>query len=138
MKKMVQQGHWVKGSAEGFGQQEILNLKESKALQMMNNSQRWYVLSHDKASSSLGPLIYSYRHKQNDEYDEAQVDLLFEADIIYWSSQYQFDMYCEKFPELQSRLHACGLGKTFEALKKKGVSPIPCVDMNHLKSITKD
>lgn len=140
MKKLIADGHWVNGSAEGFGHDVIENYKNSGAVQLMLSGKTWGVLSHDKASSTVGEVIPSYTHKLK-ENCEVSIEMQ-AADIILWSSVIQFKMYLEFFPELKSKKHACGLGKTFTLIKEQmtedGKSKlIPCIDHQHLLNQTK-
>lgn len=137
MKKLIQKGLWVNGSAEGFGHQEILNFKNSKALALMLEQSSWKVLSHKDASSAVGQVIPSYEHIIREEIDQNFEAQMLAADIIYWSSYIQYSVYTERYPQLKEKLHAVGLGKTYTSFKEAGISFIPCLDMTHLKESVK-
>lgn len=128
-RKLIEAGFWVNGSAEGFGHDEILKLKASESLKLMLKEESWSVLSHDKASSDIGDNIACYTRSINDEI-KIDVD---QFDIFYWFSEYQFDQYTKKFPQILNKKHATGLGKTFTALKDK-VDVIPFIDISHFKN----
>jgi hydroxymethylbilane synthase len=132
---MVESGHWVNGSAEGFGHEEILNLKESNAIKILLGDSEWKMLSHDKASSSVGELIPSYSHELTTPESDSSINEMMKNDIIFWSSIIQYNAYTEKYPQLKSKKHASGLGKTYSALKDMDVDVIPCIDMKHLKDL---
>jgi len=137
MKKLIQKGFWVNGSAEGFGHQEILNLKNSKAIELMLEQSSWKVLSHDKATSVIGDVTPSYKHVLNDDINKEFEKQILESDIIYWSSIIQYNHYTERYPKLKKKTHAIGLGKTHTSFKEAKIPFIPCIDMIQLKeSIT--
>lgn len=125
-RKLVEAGFWVNGSAEGFGHEEIIKLKNSESLKLMLKEKTWSVLSHDKSTSEVGNNIACYSRSIN---DQATIDAN-QYDICYWFSEYQFDQYTKKFPELLKKKHATGLGKTYTALKEK-VEVIPFIDISH-------
>lgn len=137
MKKMAQKGFWVQGSAEGLGHDYMQSLRNSKFVNLILPQDNWLTLSHNRAQAGEGEIIACYRHEKNDNYQEKQLQELLQADIVYWSSSIQFDTYCELWPALMEKRHACGLGKTYLALKAKGIPVIPCIDMHHLKVLTK-
>ena len=133
--KLVESGHWVNGSAEGFGHEEIYNLKSSNAIKILLGESEWKVLSHDKAKSEIGEVTLSYSHKIIDSFPTEKRERLLGSDIIFWSSFIQYRAYTEKFPELKQKKHACGLGKTYTAFKDAQISVIPCIDMKHLRDL---
>ena len=53
-------------------------------------------------------------------------------DIFYWFSEFQFNEYTKKFPQILKKKHATGLGKTYTALKNK-IDIIPFIDISHFK-----
>ena len=132
-KALTKMGHWINGSSEGFGDKEIEKLKNSKSLQAMINSRTWKVLSHSRASSSLGEVLPSYSHQINEHLKSSKLEEIKNADIIYWSSEIQYKEYIKQIPEIKNKLHACGLGKTYEKLKKHNIEIIPFISMNHMK-----
>ena len=133
MKKLISRGLWVNGSAEGFGHQEILNFKNSKAIELMLQQSSWKVLSHNTASSVLGEVIPSYDHQMNNDIDKKFEKQMLESDIIYWSSKIQYNLYTQKYPELKNKIHAVGLGKTHTSFKEAKIPFIPCLDMTQLQ-----
>lgn len=131
-KKLAQTGHWLHGSAEGLGHNEIQRITESKAVQMLLNNNEWEVLSHDQATSSVGPVKACYKRVMTDA--EFKVN----ADIFFWSSFYQYETYTNKYPELKNKLHACGLGKTYDQFLEKGIKVYPFLDMESFRLVTKE
>jgi len=135
MKKLLQNGYWVCGSTEGFGENEIVNFSQSNFVNLAIGNAPWVTLTHDNGTSNFSKVIGVYEHKINDEIDLVREKELLNADIIYWSSKIQFELYTKKYPELLKKKHATGLGKTYSALE--AYAPIPCIDMNHLKQLIK-
>ena len=105
----------------------------------MMSKKDWLVLSHNEAQSEVGKNINCYERivREQTKNNDHRIDLMLEADIIYWSSYKQFEVYTKNFPELKTKIHCAGLGKTLKKLKKKGIEVIPVIDMNHLKEICK-
>ena len=128
-RKLVENGHWVNGSAEGFGHDEILKLKSSQSLKLMLRSQDWNVLSHDKATSEVGKNIACYSRSICQEHEFNPNDY----DIYFWFSEFQFEAYTQRYPQILKKKHATGLGKTYTALKEKDV--IPFIYIKHFKDI---
>lgn len=139
MKQIASRGHWVCASAEGFGHSEIEAFQKSELLKLMMSKKDWLVLSHNEAQSEVGKNINCYERivREQTKNNDHRIDLMLEADIIYWSSYKQFEVYTKNFPELKTKIHCAGLGKTLKKLKKKGIEVIPVIDMNHLKEICK-
>ena len=129
-RKLVESGHWVNGSAEGFGHEEILKLKSSECLKLMLKSQDWNVLSHNTATSEVGHNIPCYERSICQEHEFNPDDY----DIYFWFSEFQFQAYTQRYPEILKKKHATGLGKTYTALKDK-VDVIPFIDIKHFKDI---
>jgi hydroxymethylbilane synthase len=133
--KLVESGYWVNGSAEGFGHEEVYNIKNSHAIKILLGESKWKVLSHDKAKSEVGEVVPSYTHKIVNNFPPEKKEKLLGSDIIFWSSYIQYNAYTEKFPELKLKKHACGLGKTYTAFKDAQINVIPCIDMKHLREL---
>ena len=93
---------------------------------------------HQEAESEWGEVIPCYTHVINDSHQSTFEDQLLNSDIILWSSRIQFEHYLAKYPQLKSREHASGLGKTFMALKEKVPKLIPCLDYQHLLEKTQE
>jgi hydroxymethylbilane synthase len=131
-KRLAKAGHWLNGSAEGLGHEEIARLSQSKAVQMMLDGDKWNVLTHDQASSPLGDVTACYKRVQtNAEFNN-------DAEILFWSSFYQYQVYTNKYPELKNRIHACGLGKTYDQFLDQGIEVYPFPDMDSFRSMTKE
>lgn len=142
MKQLVQQGHWVNGSADGLGHEAITAFKHSKSLAMMLPSSSWKTLSHHNATSPVGEVIGCYHREvnrvdRNSATNELDLTNLLNYDCIYWNSFFQYEEYCRQLPALKEKIHLCGLGKTFDQFKEKNLQVTPIVDMTTLKKLTR-
>ncbi|MCO4753144.1 MAG: hydroxymethylbilane synthase [Bacteriovoracaceae bacterium] len=130
-KKLADAGHWVNGSADSFGHEEVLSLSSSKAIQMMLTNDDWKTLSHDNAQSPVGEVIGCYTRKLN---EQADIDLT-GYEVFYWGSFYQYTEYVKRFPEIKNKIHACGLGKTYDSFKNNNIDVLPIADMGTFKDL---
>ena len=130
-KKLAKAGYWVNGSADGFGHEEVAELKESKAVQMMLQSSNWATLSHSDAQSPVGDVIGCYKRNINESVDINLSDV----EVVYWGSYFQYCEYVKRFPEVKTKIHACGLGKTYDSFKNNGVEVLPVADMKSFKDL---
>ena len=105
-KSLAKKGYWVNGTSDSLGEN---NSPEESIFQKVD----WIKVSHKDnlyenksviATYELSPLDVSKR--------------LLECDYFYWMSASSFELALKKYPELKGRNHACGLGKTFELIKK--------------------
>ena len=137
MKKLISNGHWVNGSAEGFGHEEIKKFQDSELFKLFSDHNNWKVLSHDKAASVVGDVVACYTHEPKKAVEKKYKDEIMSSDIVYWSSFNQYLRYTNQYPELKNKMHACGLGKTYTNFKDEKIEPIPCIDMNQLENLTR-
>lgn len=133
LKKLVQKGHWVSGTSDSLGHNEIKKLNASKAIQIMTQEKDISVLSHVDAKSEIGRNIGCYKRISN----EKPVEDYFDADIYYWNSFHQYELYTKVYPELKSKTHACGLGKTFDQFIDRDIPVTPFIDMHAFKKFYK-
>ena len=134
MKQLVQNGHWVNGSAEGLGHEVISNFQNSKAISLMLPSDSWKTLTHDKGESPVGDIIGCYQRVVK---KQTNLDELLQYDCIYWHSFYQYLNYCEQLPSLKNKIHLCGLGKTHDQFLQNNLHVTPIVDMKTLQKLTR-
>lgn len=133
-KKLAALGHWVNGSADGFGHEEVVTLRDSKAVQMMLADASWAVLSHEHAQSPVGQVIPCYKRSVN---QDAQMDLE-DIDVFFWGSFFQYEQYIQKFPSVKNKIHACGLGKTYDKFIEQKIDVIPVPDMGTFKRLVSE
>ncbi len=138
-KKGLEQGFWFHGSSDGFGHGEINCLKNSKAIEIMAGNRSWKVLSRDGASSIVGDVIGTYHYIIN-KTDDSYLEKLKNVDAFYWTSSHQAKTFMDKFPEVywHSKIHACGLGKTFDGLEALKLEPIQFISLDHFISWIND
>lgn len=137
-KELVKAGHWVNGCSDSLGVADLEMIKTSKALQIIqpNLSQNWVTLSHTEASSTLGEVIPSYERIPMPVDESWKKDLL-SCQAYFWSSFPQYSMYAETFPELKSKIHFCGLGKTYDEFSKANITIHPLSGMDEINTLLK-
>ena len=129
------QGIWFQGCSEGYGHEEIYNLKNSKCIQAIIGVRDWFVLSRVGTKSIVGDVIGTYDYsliKTNLDYYRR----LTEVDTFFWTSGHQAQTFMEIFPNIPwlTRTHACGLGKTFTALSDMGLDPTCFINIDHFNN----
>lgn len=133
MKALAREGLWANGSSEGLGHEEILKFKNSEVLKLMLKNDSWRTLSHDKADSPVGEVIASYRRIVK-PLPEEDYKKLSSYDIYYWNSYFQYEEYAKILPDLEKKLHATGLGKTYDKFLNNGIKPHPFIDMKEFEN----
>lgn len=128
-KKMVAQGLWVHGGADSLGHEELLKLANSKALQIMMGTGEWLVMSHDKATSPVGPVFAGYTAAMTKP-TSAQQNELAQVTHAWWSSFPQYEAYIKEVPEMAKAQHYCGLGKTWSAFREHKLAINALTDQN--------
>ena len=91
-KRLIEAGHWVNGSADVFGHEEIISLKSSKAIKLMLTSDKWQVHTNAKSSSEVGETFRGYTKKVV-EPNSDQIEKLNKINNFYWTSFHQFEVY---------------------------------------------
>lgn len=118
--KLAELGLWVEGCAESMGF-EFLRPTIGEPILRLPKFSDWVVLTHDQAESGWleGRVISTYKVPVP-RLDAAELERLRAATHIFWGSGSQFDALREHAsPEAH---HACGPGKTFEHLKRAGIT----------------
>ncbi len=140
MKKLAQNGYWVNGTADSFGENEILSLKKSHTIQLLLGvsdkntiDHPWWVLTNDQAKSLIGRSIPAYTRIVQDSPEDYEKEIQ-NAQVFYWTSYFQYEKYKERFPFIRDRIHCCGLGKTLENFKKTNTIVTPFAHMDDFKS----
>jgi hydroxymethylbilane synthase len=128
MKKLISQGQWVNASADSLGHKEISKINSSIAVRMMTKDVELIVLSHEDAKSEIGDVVACYKRVVKQE----KIDLS-SAEAFYWSSYFQYQTYLNQYPEIKDKLHACGLGKTYDQFVENGIEVTPVESMSKLK-----
>ena len=105
-KSLAKKGYWVNGTSDSLGEN---NSPEESIFQKVD----WIKVSHKDNLNENKSVIATY------ELSPLEVSKrLLECDYFYWMSASSFELALKKYPELKGRNHACGLGKTFELIKK--------------------
>jgi hydroxymethylbilane synthase len=127
---LADEGIWINGTSDSLGTVDLIQLKSSQALKMLHPhiASPWVVLSHQEASSDLGPVIGCYERKVGDVPKE-YVDELRKVGACLWTSFHQYELYLKQFPFLKDAIHCCGLGKTWQEFQKAGVEVTPLASM---------
>lgn len=139
MKDLAALGYWVNGCADAIGDDEIENLRKSRAASLMiDNQSPLIVLSNDEAKSTLttAEVIACYKREINKNVSaEFKADIL-KTEVFYWTSFFQYKAYIYHFPEIKDRMHACGVGKTFDLFRENNIEVFPMAGIEEFKSWT--
>lgn len=139
MKDLAALGFWVNATADALGDEEIANLRRSRAISLMiDTNAPLIVLSNDEAKSTLSTaeVIACYKREVSPEVSSDFKETILKTDVFYWTSFFQYQTYTTHFPEIKNRMHACGIGKTFDLFKEKGIEVLPMAGMEEFKSWT--
>lgn len=139
MKDLAALGFWVNATADAIGDEEIQNLRSSSAVSVMIDTRApLIVLSNDEAKSSLttAEVIACYKREINNDISPEFKKEILSCDVFYWTSFFQYDAFVTHFPEIKDKIHACGIGKTFDLFKEKNIDVYPMAGMEEFKSWT--
>ncbi len=129
MQSLVQQGYWVNGSADGFGDSEIQALSQSKALKLFDPSlATWHVLTGRDSPSQLGATIPCYEREFANP-GGGFLQKLQACKVFFWVSFPQYEMYVQRFHELANKIHCCGVGKTWQNFASAKIDALPFLDI---------
>ena len=126
-KQLAATGVWVHGSSEGLGESEEPAIDVLAQVPL-----NWARLTHadaEKAATEDHKKIQNvatYKMNLDSQAIQSLSEQILGAQSFFWTSAYHFDRVTEQFPEILSRTHASGPGKTWlalkERLKQKGLS----------------
>ncbi len=138
MRDLTALGFWVNGSADSLGDDQVKTLMESRALGLMIGEDKLInVLSNDEATSTLSEdVIACYRREINKNFSAAYKEQILSCEVFYWTSFFQYKTYTEFFPDIKNRIHACGLGKTYQQFENANINCIPMGSMDEFKAWT--
>lgn len=138
MKDLAALDQWVNGTADSLGDEEMHRLISSKAIGLMMGEDRLItILSNDKATSTLGEdVIPCYTREINSSVSEEFSSMIKSCEVFYWMSFFQYQAYVQKFPQIENRIHVCGLGKTYNHFKHANINVIPMASMDEFKNWT--
>ncbi|MEX0798091.1 MAG: hypothetical protein WD025_01525, partial [Bacteriovoracaceae bacterium] len=60
-----------------------------------------------------------------------------DCEVFFWGSFFQYRQYENKYPWIKEKIHACGLGKTYDQFVKNNIRVIPVADMAAFKELVK-
>jgi hydroxymethylbilane synthase len=121
MRDLCDQGFWVNGSADSLGINEAIHLKNSQAISIMINASSPLInLTHEDGINSLK----TYERKINSVNSE-YISQLQNTELFYWTSFSQYETFVENFPFIKNKLHATGLGKTYQQFKTNNIAVFP-------------
>ncbi len=133
---LTEAGFWINGTSDSLGTQDLLDLRNSMALRMMNPDLKddWLTLSHDDGKNDLGAVIGCYKRvaKKIEPTYEAE---LREVGACFWSSYPEYQHFVKAFPFLKETLHFCGLGKTWDEFRKAGIKVTPLPGMEEFYAL---
>lgn len=107
--KLARQGVWVHGSSEGLGETEDPRLSV-----LAGENLRWGRVSHDASAESFDKKSFGTYHLELKLLSKE----LSASSGYRWRSASEFQTALRVFPELRNRLHLCGPGRTWEAIRK--------------------
>lgn len=139
MKDLAAQGLWVNATADAIGDEEIINLRSSRAVSIMVDTEApLIVLSNDEARSSLtkAEVIACYQREINPNLTAEFKEEILKTEVFYWTSYFQYCAYLKQFPEIKSKMHACGIGKTYDLFRTNNIEVFPMADTSEFKSWT--
>jgi hydroxymethylbilane synthase len=137
MKEMSQQGFWVNATSDSLGIEDSIKIFESRAIKLMlTNSQQMINLTNSESQNGGIPTITTYERilKKTDTIFDQKIE---KTDIFYWTSFFQYKTYLEKYPSIEKKIHACGLGHTYKEFQKNNITVTPFYKMEDFKQWTK-
>jgi hydroxymethylbilane synthase len=136
MKEMSRLGFWVNATSDSLGIEESVKLFESKAVKLMlNDSTRFINLTNSESQNGSLPTLTTYERiiKNTDSDFEKKIA---NTDVFYWTSFFQYQTYLAKFPSIEKKIHACGLGHTYKQFQKNNITAVPFYKMDEFKEWT--
>lgn len=132
--RLIENGYWVNGSADGFGHKKIKNFLNSNLMKAFLGStiDDLKILTGDEAKSNFGRPITTYTRnmKDQEELTSEYIEKMQNTSVFYWSSFPQFLQFRKSFSFLKTPkddkniLFFCGLGKTLESFQTEGIPVI--------------
>ena len=133
---LTEAGYWINGTSDSLGTQDLLELKNSQALRLMNPDLKddWLTLSHDDGKNDLGAVIGCYKRSPKTIDPEYEKQLR-EVGACFWTSYPEYQFFLKAFPFLSEAKHFCGLGKTWNEFRKNGISITPMAGMEEFYAL---
>jgi hydroxymethylbilane synthase len=132
-KDLCKKGFWVNGSSDSIGIQEAIHLKNSKAVSIIiNQILPFFNLTHDNGPEQ----IQTYERVIN-TIDQNFKNYIENVDVFYWTSFPQYQIYLDHFPNIKNKIHASGIGKTFEQFTENKIQVLPFHSMDEFENWVK-
>jgi hydroxymethylbilane synthase len=127
--KLASAGIWIEGCAENLGFDSVRPTLECPVLQLPEMHD-WLAVTHEDALSSwedsgIGRAVASYRSVVPETATLQLAQEMSDCTHFYWSSARQFQRLQKHIPA--GAEHACGAGKTLQALRSAGMDPQPFI-----------
>ena len=106
-KSLAKKGYWVNGTSDSLGE---FNSPEQSPFRDI----RWLKISHKHNLNDKKEILATYELIPLEPPNR-----IMECDYFYWMSASSFQLALKVYPEIKKRNHACGLGKTFDLIKKE-------------------
>ena len=137
MREMSRLGFWVNATSDSLGINDAHKLFESNAVKiMLNNSNKFVNLTNAESKNGAYPTLTTYERVIKNT-DAAFAQKIENTDVFYWTSFFQYQTYTENFPSVKNKIHACGLGHTYEQFQKNNITVTPFYKMEDFKNWTK-
>jgi hydroxymethylbilane synthase len=139
MKDLAALGFWVNATADAIGDEEIQNLRASCAVGVMIDTKSpLIVLSNDEAKSTLttAEVIACYKREISKEISEEFKKDVLSCEVFYWTSYFQYQAYIYHFPEIKTKIHSCGIGKTYDIFRSHNIEVQPMAGIEEFKTWT--
>jgi hydroxymethylbilane synthase len=136
MKDLAAQGHWVNGTADSLGDEEITKLRAGKAIALMVDTQaELAVLTNDQGVTTVetGKIVPCYTRRLQEKTPAEFDEKINSTEVFFWTSFFQYQAYVAKYPNIINRIHVCGLGKTYQHFKEKNINVLPVASMEEFK-----
>lgn len=136
MKEMSSLGFWVNGTSDSLGIEDALKLYNSHAIKLMlNGSDNFINLTNAESKHGNIPTATTYERiiKKTDKAFDQKIE---DTDVFYWTSFFQYKTYAQKYPSVEKKIHACGLGHTYTQFQKNNINAIPFYKMDEFKNWT--
>ncbi len=111
-KSLAKKGYWVNGTSDSLGENN--SPEESPFAE-----KKWYKITHADNTDSSKQLLPTYELEPLELSARLQV-----CDYFYWMSASSFQLAIDRYPEIRNKNHACGLGKTFDLIKKEAENTV--------------
>lgn len=120
--RLAARGLWVEGCAEGLEGFEALRATIAEPVLRLPPLAGWTVLTHADALSAWAPAQAYAAYRLQPPPVTADAPGPAAATHVFWSSGSQYELWRGRL--LAGVHHACGAGKTLDALEAHGVAPL--------------